>query len=80
MKKRFSEEQIVKILGEAAVSVPALSAGAVEIDPYNECDRATARGVQAAHQDAVRTAVCGHGLHDVLGAAREWSDHAAQGR
>src|SRR5512142_216525 len=37
----------------SAVHVPALSAGAVEVDPNNECDRTSERGVPPSDQDAV---------------------------
>jgi len=51
----------------------------MEIDPNIECNRTIARGVQTADQDADPPAFGGNRRHVVLGIARFWPDHDAQG-
>ena len=51
----------------------------MEIDPHVECDRATARRVQAADQDPDRATFRGNCRDAVLGHAGFWPDHDAQG-
>lgn len=46
--------------GRAMAHVPQQSPGTVEIDPDDSRDRAVARSAQAAHQDPICAAVCGH--------------------
>lgn len=63
-----------------AVRLHALPAGPVEIDQVDECDRASARGIQATDQDAGRPALRGNRGNAVLGPARLRPDRHAQDR
>src|ERR1700692_2205289 len=51
----------------------------MENDPHVQCDRASARRVQAADQDPDRAAFRGNCRDAVLGPAGFWPDHNAQG-
>src|SRR3954447_206783 len=66
--------------GRAALHLHAAVAEPVEVGPDHERDRAVARGVQAADQDADGPALGRDRGHAVLGAARLGPDHHAQGR
>ena len=64
----------------APVHLPALPARAVALAQDHKCHRASARGIQAAHQDPVPAALRRDRRDAVLGAARLRSDHHASGR
>jgi hypothetical protein len=64
----------------APVHLRGLPARARALAAHHQCHRASARGVQAAHQDPVPAALCRDRRHAVVGAARFGPDHPAPGR
>jgi transposase-like protein len=79
-KWRLKHRAVADSLEEAGDRLYPAAAEPMAQRTHHQCDRAVARGVQAADQNANRAAVSRHRCHVVLGAARPRSDqHAKSG-
>ena len=81
-KWRLECRAVADSLEEAGdrLSLSALPAVPMEVDPNHERHRTSARGIQAADQDADRPAGRGNGRHALLGIAGLGTDRDAKGR